>query len=79
MYYRMVEGSEGRFGIAEKSSDFLTPGRWVNPAVGGLGALVLGGYLLTANPAYTGREGVGPGFGRSDETLRASAGAARAQ
>jgi hypothetical protein len=50
MYDRTVEGSERRLGVGWKFPDILALGRWANPAVGGIGALVLGGYLLTADP-----------------------------
>jgi hypothetical protein len=37
--------------VAWKSPNIVSLGRWVNPALGILGALALGGYLLSADPA----------------------------
>jgi hypothetical protein len=48
---RADEEIESRFRVGWAFPDILALGLWVNPAVGGLGALVLGGYLLTADPA----------------------------
>ena|SRR5271155_2877220 len=48
---RADEEIESRFAVGWAFPDILALGRWVNPAVGGLGALLLGGYLLTADPA----------------------------
>jgi hypothetical protein len=48
---RADEEIESRFAVGWAFPDIRALGRWVNPAVGGLGALVLGGYLLTADPA----------------------------
>jgi hypothetical protein len=51
MFDRAVDDVERRFGAGEKSpADILTVGRWVNPLLWGLGALALGGYLLTEHP-----------------------------
>ena len=45
-----VEGDERRFGRGRYPRDAVTRGRWVNPLVGVLGALFLGGYLMTGHP-----------------------------
>jgi hypothetical protein len=45
------EEIESRFGVGWTFSDILAVGRWVNPLPWGLGALALGGYLLTADLA----------------------------
>ena len=46
-----VEDVVSRFGVGRKLPNALAVGRWVNPLLWGLGALALGGYLLTADPA----------------------------
>ena len=40
---------ERRFGRGRYSRDAVAPGRWVNPLLGVLGALVLSGYLMTGH------------------------------
>ena len=47
---RADEEIESRFRVGWAFPDILALRRWVNPAVGVLGALVLGGHLLTADP-----------------------------
>jgi hypothetical protein len=47
---RVVEDAER---VAWKVPNIVTLGRWVNPALGILGALALGGYLLSADPAIS--------------------------
>jgi len=47
---RADEEIESRFAVGWAFPDILALGRWVNPAVGVLGALVLGGHLLTTDP-----------------------------
>ncbi|MGC1294088.1 MAG: hypothetical protein WA869_03530, partial [Alloacidobacterium sp.] len=44
---RVVEDAESSW----KVPHIVALGRWVNPALGILGALALGGYLLSADPA----------------------------
>ena len=51
MFERADEEIDGGFRVGWAFPDILALGRWVNPALAGLGALVLGGYLLTADPA----------------------------
>ena len=46
-----VEKSEIRLAVGGKFPDILALARWVNPAVGVLGALVFGGFLFAADPA----------------------------
>jgi hypothetical protein len=53
MFDRTVDDKESRFEVDWKSPDVVGFGRWVNPAVGVLGALILSGYLLTATPVAT--------------------------
>jgi hypothetical protein len=53
MFDRADEDAESRFKVGWKSPDIVALGRWVNPAVGILGALVLGGDFLTATPVAT--------------------------
>ncbi|MGC2199022.1 MAG: hypothetical protein WA633_02575 [Stellaceae bacterium] len=45
-----VQNADSRLEVGWKFPDFVTLGWWVNPAVGLIGALVLGGYFLTATP-----------------------------
>ena len=53
MFDRAVEDAESRYGIDRKFPDIVALGRWVNSALGVLGALALGVYLLTATPDAT--------------------------
>jgi len=53
MFDRAVEDAESRYGIDWKFPDIVALGRWVNSALGVLGALALGVYLLTATPDAT--------------------------
>ena len=45
-----VEDDERRFGPGGYPRDAMARGRWVNPLLGVLGALVLSGYLMTGHP-----------------------------
>jgi Protein of unknown function (DUF2795) len=42
---------EPRFGRGGYPSDAVARGRWVNPTLGVLGAVVVGGYLMTGYPS----------------------------
>ena len=53
MFDRTVEDAESRLEVGWKSPDVVALGRWVNPLLGVLGAVILGGYLLTATPVGT--------------------------
>ena len=46
-----AEEDEHRFGRGRYPRDAVAPGRWVNPLLGVLGALVLSGYLMTGYPS----------------------------
>jgi hypothetical protein len=50
IFEKTVDGVESRFELDRKFLDVPALGRWVNPLLGGLGALVLSGYLLTGSP-----------------------------
>ena len=50
MYHNSIKDIESSFAAGWKARSTLSIGCWVNPAAGVLGALVLGGYLLAANP-----------------------------
>ena len=50
IFEQTVDGDESRFKFDRKFLDVPALGRWVNPLLGGLGALVLSGYLLTGIP-----------------------------
>jgi hypothetical protein len=45
-----IEKGERRFGCGRYPPDAAGPGRWINPLLGVLGALVLSGYLMTGQP-----------------------------
>lgn len=45
-----IEEGERRFGRGRYPPDAAGPGRWINPLLGVLGALVLSGYLMTGQP-----------------------------
>ena len=44
IFEKTVDGVESRFDLDRKFLDVPALGRWVNPLLGGLGALVLSGY-----------------------------------
>jgi hypothetical protein len=50
MYYRTVDAADRQVAVGCKSPDRLLLGRWVNPTVETLSALVLGSYLLISHP-----------------------------
>ena len=48
---RALEHADNCFGVGANFPDVLALGRWVNPVIGALGALILSSFLFTAAPA----------------------------
>ena len=51
MFERAVEDIERPVGLGWRFPDVVALGRWINPVLGGLGALVLSGYLMAGDPS----------------------------
>lgn len=53
MYQRGVATFEHPFGRGRRVPDVVALGRWINPVLWALGALLLTGYLMVGHPATT--------------------------
>jgi hypothetical protein len=73
-----ADGDGRRFGRGRYSRDAVAPGRWVNPLLGVLGALVLSGYLLTGHPSTSAASTDASTFSSIPDLLKAAFAAALA-
>src|SRR6516162_9245163 len=78
IFEQTVDGDESRFKFDRKFLDVLALGRWVNPLLGGLGALVLGGYI-DWQPAHAGGNGSSSSFRRAGSAVAATVAASAQQ
>jgi hypothetical protein len=71
-----IEKGERRFGRGRYPPDAAGPGRWINPLLGVLGALILGGYLMTGHPLTSAASTDESTFSSMTDLLKAAFGAA---
>ena len=74
----MAEEDERWFGRGRYPRDAMAPGRWINPLLGVLGALVLSGYLMTGHPSTSAASTDESTFSSMTDLLKAAFAAALA-